>query len=521
MSPRIVAPILALGIALTLATSARAGQYTIHNCPASLQPNFVVGPWQSFSASLPDAGGYQSNCTPGNVLGPAVGWYADIQGLNTGLGIILQSPSQNLAIRELRLVWSVSHESSGSDNFAQVITDTGYQMIATTPYVAGATNPFVGRFAPSTRAVEVYSYCSYDASTNCNFPSSSTPVMKVEGMDTTLEDVGAPTATSLSGALASSGNLSGTATLQFTAGDQESGVREAQLLIDGVPTITHSYASECPYASFAACPQTEVDSMTWDTSTVANGEHLVALKITDASGNVQMVDSHAIQVVNSHEGPPPTAGPPPACLAAVGTHTTITVSARHDRVQSRYRHRASLTGHLFGPGRKPIVGGTIEVLAHSVLGDQSFVPLGHAATRTHGQFRVQLPPGTSRSVCLRYGTAQNSRYTAAVVVSQAVSAGVTLALHPRKIEPNGTIILTGDVLGGHISQAGKVVELQVLYFGTWRVFQTVRSKANGQFTSFYSFLGGHGRFAFRARVRGENGYPYALGYSRPATVTAG
>jgi hypothetical protein len=176
---------------------------------------------------------------------------------------------------------------------------------------------------------------------------------------------------------------------------------------------------------------------------------------------------------------------------------------------------------LLGPGHKPIIGGTVEVLARPVLGNQAFTPLSHATTRTKGQFAVRLPPGTSRTVCLRYGPAQEGHYTAAVVVSQQVSAGVTLALHPRTIEPNGTIILTGNVLGGHISQAGKVVELQVLYFGIWRVFQTVRSKANRQFTSFYSFLGGHGRFAFRARVRGENGYPYSLGYSRPVTVTAG
>jgi hypothetical protein len=332
MRKRTATAVLVLVATLTLVASARAGQYTIHNCPAALQPNFVVGPWQSLAASLPDAGGYQSTCTPGNVLGPAVGWYADIQGLNTNLGIILQSPSSNIAIRELRLVWSVSGRSSGSDNFAQVITDNGYQMIAPTPYVAGATNPFVGRFAPNTRTVNVYSYCSYNASTNCNFPSSSTPVVKVEGMDTTLEDLGAPAATSLSGALASGGSLGGTATLQFTAEDQESGVKEAQLLIDGVPTITHSYVSECPYTSFAACPQSEVDSMTWDTSTLANGEHLVALKITDAAGNAQIVDTHAIQVLNSHPAPPPSATSPPACLSATGSRTTIGVSARHDRL---------------------------------------------------------------------------------------------------------------------------------------------------------------------------------------------
>jgi hypothetical protein len=169
----------------------------------------------------------------------------------------------------------------------------------------------------------------------------------------------------------------------------------------------------------------------------------------------------------------------------------------------------------------PVAGATVEVLSRPAISGATFSAQGHVTTRANGRFRLTLPAGVSRTVCLRYHPLSGNVYTAARLLTEQVSAGVTLAVHPQNVEPNGTIILTGNVLGGYISGAGKVVELQVLYLGSWRVFQTVRSQPSGQFTSFYSFLGGLGSFAFRARVRGENDYPYALGYSHPVTVRAG
>jgi hypothetical protein len=130
MITRLCSAIFGAGVVLVLAAAAAwGGQYTIHNCPASLQPNFEAGPWQPLGGGLPSAGGFQASCAPGSTLGTAVGWYTDEQPLNSNFGIILQSPSPSILIRELRLVWSVSHQSSGSDTFAQVISDSGYQMI--------------------------------------------------------------------------------------------------------------------------------------------------------------------------------------------------------------------------------------------------------------------------------------------------------------------------------------------------------------------------------------------------------
>lgn len=508
---------LAFTVCLVLTGIAHAGQYTIHNCPGSLQPNFDAGPWQSYGGSLPSVGGFQNSCSPGGTLGAAIGWYANEQGLNTNLGVLIQTPSSATTIREMRLVWSVSHQSSGSDPFAQVISDAGSQLIASTPYSA---NPAQVHFPSGTRTVYVYSYCSYDASTNCYFPSGTSPVIKLEGMDTTLEESNPPTATVTNGSLAANAPVSGVATLDFTASDGESGVRESQLLIDGSPVLTDSYSSQCPYTNFAACPRSVPDSMTWDSHTVANGEHRVALRVTDAAGNTQVLDDHAVLVSNpSVAGAPPPSAAGNECAAAVGTQTKITVRQR--RIVSAYLRRARLSGTLTGPSGSPVAGATIEALAKPTVGGNRFSALSHATTSARGQFKLTLPPGISRTVCLRYRALPEGRYAAAIAISQQVRVGMTLAVQPSEVEPNGTIFLTGRVLGGYISSAGKVVELQVLYLGSWRVFQTLRSQPNGEFTAFYTFIGGHGTFAFRARVRGENDYPYIFGYSHPVTVRAG
>jgi len=420
----------------------------------------------------------------------------------------------------MRLVWSVSHQSSGSDTFAEIVSNTGSELIDPTPYSAGASNPAKVYFPDGTSTVYVYSYCSYDNSANCNFPSPTSPVIKVEGIDTTLEDAIPPSAKINGGSLAAGGPIAGEATLQFTATDGQSGVRESQLLIDGNAVATTSYNSQCSYTNFAACPQSQVNSMTWNTSTVANGEHRVALRIMDAAGNTQTVDDHAVTVANPSTSGASGGAEPPVCAQATGTHAKITTTAKHNVLVSRYRRRARLNGRLLGAG-KPISGATVEILTRPAVSSGKFSLLGHVTTRAHGQFKMTLPPGISRTVCLRYRALPGGVYTAALALTERVKAGVTLAVHPRTVESNGTIILTGNVLGGYISGAGKVVELQVLYLGSWRVFQTVRTRPDGQFTSFYSFLGGQGIFAFRASVRSENDYPYALGYSHPVRVRAG
>ncbi|MDQ6777398.1 MAG: hypothetical protein M3071_14530 [Actinomycetota bacterium] len=284
---------------LALPVSAQAGEYTIHNCPGSLQPNNDAGSWRAWSTGpLPSAGGYQGSCTPGGALGAAIGWYAIEQSFNTSIGVQLESPSTAISIASLRLVWAGSERHSGSDTYGQINADSGAVFAQKAPFGATASKPTVVAFPDGTHTIHVDSFCTTDGSTNCYFATNTTPVIELVGLDTTLAESVPPSATVTGGSLASGSPVSGTGTLDFTATDGESGVQQSQLVVDGSPVLTDSYASHCPYTNFAACPLSMPDSMAWNTNAVPDGPHQVALRITDAAGNIQTVDDHSVVVSN-------------------------------------------------------------------------------------------------------------------------------------------------------------------------------------------------------------------------------
>jgi len=297
----------ALLAALALPAGARAGEYTIHNCPGSLAPNNDAGAWVAYStAALPSAGAYQGSCTPGGTLGAAIGWFAIEQSFSTSIGSELQTPSNDISIVSLRLVWAGAAKSSGSDTYGQVNSDTGADFAEEAPFGASAADPTVVDFPDGTHSIWVDSFCTTDGSTNCYFATNTTPVIELVGMDTTLETSTPPSATVTGGSLAGSGPVSGIGTLDFTATDADSGVLESQLVVDGSPVLTDSYSADCPYTNFAACPASMPDSMAWNTAAVTDGQHQVALRITDAAGNVQTVDDHTVLVSNPTVTPVPS-----------------------------------------------------------------------------------------------------------------------------------------------------------------------------------------------------------------------
>ena len=500
--------------------SAQAGTYVIHNCPASEQPNFDAGPWHaSNSAPLPSVGGFQASCTPGsNTLGTAIGWYANQQTLNTNLGVELTTPSSEVTIRKVRVIWSVYHSADGSDTFAEVISGSGSELISPTPFSAGPTNASNVYFPDGTREIFVGDYCSYDASANCGFSSNTSPVIRLEGMDTTLEDSSTPSGVSNGGALAGNGPISGKATLQYTATDSGSGVREVELLVDGSAISTNSYAGQCPYLDFAACPQTVTGLFAINTSALSNGTHYVALRITSASGNSQVMGDHPTLIAN--EEPQGDLVSPPPCTAATNTNTALKLRLGSPELTSNYRQGRNIAGLLTSQGTA-LADATIEVLSRPDTSSNSFSLLAQATTNRRGQFYVKLGARESQAICLRYKALSGGLYAATASINQSVRAGLRLTPSSHRAASNGTVHFRGEILGGFVPPLGKIIELQVYYLGSWRVFRTPRTDTAGRFRSFYTFLGGRGTFDFRACARAESGYPFAFGCSGVVAIRAG
>ena len=113
----------------------------------------------------------------------------------------------------------------------------------------------------------------------------------------------------------------------------------------------------------------------------------------------------------------------------------------------------------------------------------------------------------------------DASYAAAAKIAEAVSAGVQLTVSPRRTGSEGTITLSGQVLGPVPAQ-GVAVELLVHYRGRWEPFRVPQTDSRGRFEVVYQFQGGVGRFPFRASVLGgQAGFPFVHGESEAVDVT--
>jgi hypothetical protein len=101
-----------------------------------------------------------------------------------------------------------------------------------------------------------------------------------------------------------------------------------------------------------------------------------------------------------------------------------------------------------------------------------------------------------------------------------VAAVSSLRVSRRALRNGQSARFSGQVKGGYVPAAGKLVELQVLIRGAWQTFTTFHTDALGRWRYDYRFGGTTGRVAyvFRAKVPGEATYPYTTGGSSRAKV---
>ena len=68
---------------------------------------------------------------------------------------------------------------------------------------------------------------------------------------------------------------------------------------------------------------------------------------------------------------------------------------------------------------------------------------------------------------------------------------------------------------------GVLIDLQAQAGGKWMTFKTTRTKRTGAWASRYRFRSTTGvqHYRFRARVRQDTGYPYAMSTSKTVGVT--
>jgi hypothetical protein len=352
-----------------------------------------------------------------------------------------------------------------------------------------------------------------------------------------LNDSTTPAVGGLTGSLVSGSTLKGTAEVSFAATDSGPGVYSAWLVVDGQSqpaAILNTNNGWCrdlgqttngtrSFAHPDPCPQSASGTLALDTTGLADGAHSLKLVVDDASGDTTTAYSGSFTTANSAGRSAAFASAAPvgsgtANGAGASESARVLLNGRHTIARS-FAHRAfKLGGGLLDSQGRPIANAELDVLERTGSSGQTRA-IAHVRTGADGSFAAGVPAGPSRIVTIRYRAfSGDPSYSAQASVAESVAAGVRLRVSPGHTSSNGTITLSGQVLGP-LPRQGVVVELLVHYRGVWEPFRTPRTDSRGRFSVAYRFQGGVGTFPFRAEVLGgQSGFPYAQGSSGAVDV---
>jgi hypothetical protein len=539
------------------ASGAYAGSWMEVSCVNPSQSAAPSEGWSSFAAG----GGYGSN--NGTACGPGSPMYAILStdaAVGVGSAETLQyTPPGGSALIGGSIDVSMYADGGGfnasgtavayTPNYAYDGSDVFFQCASGLPACANGTNDFAGVLGiPSGRGGNLYlsAGCGGASGYACNSGGSegAWSLVRLWWANLLLSNEATPSASGVGGTLLSP-NAAGTAELTLNAADSGGpGVYLVIVQIDGKTVYSgtpNTNGGKCAAVGTSGsvlmfdysqpCRTSESVDLPINTTTLPNGQHTLKVLVQDAAGNSAVGYDGTIstkQPSNNSLGAlpgPGTTGSSPATPAAVANGATASRTARLNlgvkhRITRTYSHRAfRAAGRLLDGQGHPIAGATLDVL-QQVNGSSTMAVIGHAKTRANGTFAAAVPGGPNRTVEIAYRAfSTDASYASTAKIAEAVNAGVKLSVSPRRTGSEGTITLSGHVLGPVPAQ-GVAVELLVHYRGRWEPFRVPQTDSRGRFEVVYQFQGGVGHFPFRALVLGgQTGFPFAHGESRAVNVT--
>jgi 5-hydroxyisourate hydrolase-like protein (transthyretin family) len=187
-----------------------------------------------------------------------------------------------------------------------------------------------------------------------------------------------------------------------------------------------------------------------------------------------------------------------------------------------FRRAARTTLTLRDENGRPISGASVAVLQRMAVPGGKWVA-AHAPIVTDGDGRVRylIKPGYSRTLRFAYRSHVGD---GAFAVTRELTVRVrskTMFRTDRAFLRNGQAVrFIGRLRSRPVPRAGVVIDLQAKVGNRWQTFNTVRTKADGKWHASYRFRRTTGlqTYVFRARVRGDTGFPYAPSISRHRAV---
>jgi hypothetical protein len=552
--------LVSLGVMGALgASSSYAGEWMEVSCVNPSQSAAPSEGWTSFAGG----GGYGSNnstsCGPGSPMFAILSSDAAV-GVGSNETLQYTPPAGSTLIGGSADVSFYAdgrgYDASGtavaySPEYAYNGSSVFFQCASGLPACADGTYDYSGVLGiPGGRGGNLYlsAGCGGASGASCDEGGSegAWSLVRLWWANLLLSNDATPSASAISGTLLSP-NASGTEELTFDAADPGGpGVYLVTAEIDGKAVYSgtpNGNGGKCASVGTSSgvlmfdygqpCPVSESVDLLINTATLANGQHTLKVTVEDAAQNTSVVYDGPIttlQPSNNSLGALPGPGASTAgagISSGLGQPNGVAASdgaqlhlGQRSRVTRSFAERAlRMPGRLVNAQGLPIDGATLELLAQTA-GSPTLTLIGHAKTSTTGTFLASVPAGPSRTIEVGYRAFSNdTAYTTTARISESVAAGVRLSVSPRRTSPEGTITLTGSVLGP-VPPQGVSVDLLVHYRGRWEPFRTPRTDAAGRFTVIYQFEGAQGRFPFRAEVPpSQAGFSFGRGLSEVVDVT--
>ncbi|HSZ14013.1 MAG TPA: carboxypeptidase-like regulatory domain-containing protein [Solirubrobacteraceae bacterium] len=345
----------------------------------------------------------------------------------------------------------------------------------------------------------------------------------------TLEQSTPPTASNVSGELATAPTLAGTSDVAFSASDPGSGVYEALFSVDGQvvqSTPLDENGGRCKdvgettdglpaFLYVQPCLAAVSADVGFDTARVANGPHHLVVTVIDAAGNSATVLDRNVTIDNPVL---PGTGAPNGTGAT--TEAALTVAWKNtsrNLTTSTFDAPHTIVGRLTGAGGAPIGDAQVGILSTPAYAGATTAAMPSVRTGADGRFVLRLPAGlSSRTLRFQYSSSVDAPPVVTRTLSLRVRAGVALRVSPRVVSVGRSIYFTGRLRGGPVPSGGKLLVLEARSpGGAWLEFEVVRSDDRGRFHASYRFkFPGPADYQFRVVCEAEADYPFATGDSK-------
>lgn len=540
----------ALGLTLSAAPAATAGDYTVSYCKDENGANRSLVDWVQNNNRGFTSDSATNGCADGNDV-MTLDWTTHASrpaGSRTGWRLVAKNDN--------RIVGWSAQASAALPSSDTAVDLTGVASCRT--WEGCVERAFGGSASMDTPAVEFVLVCAANGGNPCTGTASA----RLWGNAVTFRDPVAPTAFGTpSGTLLSSspGNpLSGAVEVAAGAADTGSGIRHLTLEVDGQDVAKTLDLCQPPYDRQQPCPLQTTGTMRLDTTRVADGTHNAKIVGVDASGGRGILWGGQIIIGND-----PTRGPGsdinvrgaangqnasddatlatwwPSTGRAPSRSKTVRRSCRRSKsYRRRYpvrcngrsprgvittafssKRTATIAGRLQTAAGQPIAGATVELVRVPRATGIAPQSLGTITTDADGRWKASVPVAAgSATIAARYRARVRDTVTRDGQSILRVKAATTLRV-PKRGRRGRSITFRGNLRGTAGQRQGVAIPLQVYYRGRWRTFATPVTGTDGAWSYRYRFSRkAASRYRFRAHVTPNAVYPYAAGRSTVRTV---